>query len=191
MPKNIRKIFILVLIIILFLTFVFVKTEKTKVNYDITKSPLVYNLNDNNEKTYFKYIVNYIKPKVLQNFVKYDTLILPEYNENATGYDVLDYITYKAYIEMFNRLFFDEEIDYTKFPVSKKFIKKFNTCPHKYFDLKGNKVNCHLNQEKNEIIVEDYKEDKSEEYEYMYYYYFNYKILDDGFIDDISLEYVK
>ena len=92
---------------------------------------------------------------------------------------------------MFNNLFDCNLTSYSTFPVTSNFVSKFNICPHKYFCLLGDKVNCYINKDKNEIIVYDYKENEDEEYEYLYYCYFNYKITTEGFIDDIMLNYIK
>ena len=192
MKKNkIKFIFIIIILFFIICLFYLVSINK---NYDINKSPITYNITNYKMKTsYFKYLLKYIKPIKLQNYIPYERIPLYNtFNENSTGYDVIEVLKYYGYTEIFNIFFNSNALDLSFYPVTQKFSKKFGSSVLSYFNLikaNDNEFICGIRMNENKLVVTEMKEKVLEEPKYIYYHHYEYILDEYGNIDDIKYEY--
>lgn len=192
MKKNKIK-FIVIIIILFFIVCLFYLISINK-NYDINKSPITYNITSYKMKiSYFKYLLKYIKPIKLQNYIPYERVPLYNtFNENSTGYDVIEVLKYYGYTEIFNIFFNSNALDLSFYPVTQKFSKKFGSSVLSYFNLikaNDNEFICGVTIDEKKLVVTEMKEIIFDEPTYVYYHHYKYTLDEYGNIDDIKYEY--
>ena len=187
--KNIKikkNLFCFILVVIFILILFFALKNTFFINkYDITKPISSYKLDKKTEKQYLKFISQSLTPKLLRNFINYETIALDELNTTSTGYDVLEKIKYNAYTQLFESLFNKKRLNFDDVPVTSKFRQKFKNNLADAFNIK-NEFECGIFMDTKTLNVREYVPIDIEN-EKIIQFKFIYELDCDGNIDDIVL----
>ena len=184
--KSRKKLFCLILIIIFILILFFVLKNAFCINkYDIMKPISSYKLDKNTTQQYLKFISQSLTPKLLINFINYETIALDELNTTSIGYDVLEKIRYNAYTYLFESMFNKMRMNFDDTPVTDKFRIKFRNNLSKAFNIK-NEFECGIFMDAKILIVREYFPIDIEN-EKIIQHKFKYELDDDGNKDNIEL----
>lgn len=184
--KSKIKCIIIVLFIVLSVTLIYILKKNTfSVNTQIGNYKLS---NPNIKDKYLNYLKKYITVHKLTNFIQNDYVALSPMNKATTGKEVIQAMEFIGYKMLFISMFDKNRINFDDCPVTSNFKHKFNTNLLHYFNLNASDdcdINCLLNREDKELIVEVYGNLVNTEPTYGYVHRFHYTLDSEGNVDDI------
>lgn len=166
-------------------------TEKS-FEYSLEEQPIKYNVyTEKGRKEYYKFIDKYIQPIKLKKFINFDRIYLDEPYLYGNGQDVIDYIKFEGYTNLFKNMFDIERTNFEDCPVTIKFVEKFNMNLSKIFGINYDEVWVNTSTLKQTIKVEARSGISLDgEAEYSMLYRFKYTLDEEGNVDDVILEHV-
>ena len=192
MNKKIKYVLIFFIFIAVGVTYLLMQEGQ---RYDMEQSvKAVKIVNKTDLQKYYKYILKYMKPSKLSNFSEFTDVYLKDYTEKATGYTVLDDLSYDAYKRLFNGMFKKNRINYDDCPVTDNFKKKFDKNLFIYFNLVDSNdslVDCQVDRQDLALDVEEAGDFIAGEPGYIYYHHFHYTLDEEGNVDDIIFDYTE
>ena len=188
-----KKSIIILIVIILAALIIYIFKECNFHHYDINKKINEYNLNKEKDD-YLNYLMQFIYPLKLREFVDNDSIAFGIYNDNATGEDVVNQMKFDGYKYLLQSLFYKERMNFDDCPVTEKFKNKFDKSLLDYFELRDSEdgeINCNLNWKEQNITIEVYGNLKNTEPTYWTTHHFHYTLDDEGNVDDVVFDYTE